>query len=773
MSTFGRSARIAALVAPSINVLDSPRRRDLRRELALLGLCAVAGACAAGVCGWMLSAQGRFSWLPGLMAPLGAACLWAVAMRLNLRTSVHELETQLVETRDAFQREIAERRRIQEEHDGFFTLSLDLLCIADGDGLLQRVNPAFERILGYGITEMTGTLIFELVHPDDRHLTAARIKRLMAGRALREFEARLRHRDGSYRSIAWSVTPVPGQNHFHACGRDVTALRHAEEGTAREQARFRLIFQAVPAGIALVSSGPERSHLVNAAHERITGVSLAESQLSGAFQRVSHPEDYRRQLECAQPFLRGETNHYSVEKRYLHRDGSVVWAVLTSRRFTDPSTGEEQCMTSLIDITDLKRAQEDVVAERARFKFIFDSVPVGISLLVQGQLETRVVNPAHVRITGISGEQMLDPGIFERLTHPEDYARQEALVKKYKTGEIDHFTLEKRYLHADGKIVWVSLERRMFIEPVTHRRQSITTLIDITERKHAETRLAETHSQLLESSRQAGMAEVATGVLHNVGNVLNSVNVSTALIGKRVRQSKVTKVRKLADLLREHESDLARFLTTDARGMKIPAFVQSLAEHLHWEQEETLAEIESLRKSIEHVKEIVAMQQSYARVSGVSEGVAVSALIDDALRMHASDFARQDIVITREAPVDPIVTVEKHKVLQILVNLMRNARFACDESGRADKQMTIRVAQEGGEVTIAVIDNGVGIPPENLTRIFSHGFTTRKHGHGFGLHSGAIAAKELGGAIRARSDGRGCGAAFTLELPLASEIKAA
>ena len=116
----------------------------------------------------------------------------------------------------------------------------------------------------------------------------------------------------------------------------------------------------------------------------------------------------------------------------------------------------------------------------------------------------------------------------------------------------------------------------------------------------------------------------------------------------------------------------------------------------------------------------------------------------------------------------PPITTDKHKVLQILVNVLQNATYACNESGRADKQVTVRVARSGEErVEIEVADNGIGIPPENLTKIFNQGFTPRKDGHGFGLHSGTIAAKELGGSLTAHSGGLGCGATFILELPLA------
>ena len=111
------------------------------------------------------------------------------------------------------------------------------------------------------------------------------------------------------------------------------------------------------------------------------------------------------------------------------------------------------------------------------------------------------------------------------------------------------------------------------------------------------------------------------------------------------------------------------------------------------------------------------------------------------------------------------MNVEKHKVLQILVNLVRNAKYACLDSAQPDKCVTVRLAAGDGRVRITELDNGVGIPPENLTRIFSHGFTTRQGGHGFGLHGGALAAREMGGSLTVHSDGPGQGATFVLELP--------
>jgi signal transduction histidine kinase len=184
------------------------------------------------------------------------------------------------------------------------------------------------------------------------------------------------------------------------------------------------------------------------------------------------------------------------------------------------------------------------------------------------------------------------------------------------------------------------------------------------------------------------------------------------------------------------------------------------------EQQGAITELELLRKNIEHIRDIVAMQQSYAKISGISEVVKVADVLEDAVRMDASAMASHEIELVREYHDLPQIILEKHKVLQILVNLIRNAKHACNDAGRKPKQIKIQLAQTADRVRIAVIDSGVGIPAENLTRIFNHGFTTRTGGHGFGLHNGALAAKELGGSLTAQSEGPGKGATFILNLPI-------
>ncbi|MEO6569416.1 MAG: ATP-binding protein [Opitutaceae bacterium] len=295
---------------------------------------------------------------------------------------------------------------------------------------------------------------------------------------------------------------------------------------------------------------------------------------------------------------------------------------------------------------------------------------------------------------------------------------------------------------------------------------------EIEEGKRLQREIERVQGELIKNSRQAGMAEVATGVLHNVGNVLNSVNVSVTLVADRVRETKAGHVAKVAELFEQHKADLSGFITNDARGQLVPAYLGTLAASLADEHRAVLAELDHLRKNVEHIKEIVAMQQNYAKNSGFIETVPLADLVEDALRMNVSSLLRHDVELVRDFQVRPTIATDKHQVLQILVNLVGNAKQACDESGRPDKRIVVRLTGGERSVAISVTDNGVGIPAENLNRIFNHGFTTKKEGHGFGLHSGALAAKELGGSLSVQSDGAGLGATFILELPLKPDTPA-
>jgi signal transduction histidine kinase len=351
------------------------------------------------------------------------------------------------------------------------------------------------------------------------------------------------------------------------------------------------------------------------------------------------------------------------------------------------------------------------------------------------------------------------------LIHADDRAAaRSAMVRALH----DRKQLRIRYraVRPDGTTCHLESLAAVVSDALDSRPRLVGIDLDVSERVEAEGREHKLQEQLRDASRNAGMAEVATNVLHNVGNVLNSVNVSASLVMDRVKAARIGSFGRVAAMLQEHQHDLAEFVTSDERARHLPDYLAQLAKHLAAEQTSTVLELESLRKNIEHIKEIVTMQQRYAKLAGVAETVSVAALVEDSLRLNNGSSAPQAVTFAREFDPVPPIMVDKHKVLQILVNLVRNARHACEAAAKGDQRITVRVANRDAGVQIAVTDTGIGIPPENLTRIFNHGFTTKKNGHGFGLHSGALAARELGGALRAASEGPGRGATFTLDLPL-------
>ena len=293
-----------------------------------------------------------------------------------------------------------------------------------------------------------------------------------------------------------------------------------------------------------------------------------------------------------------------------------------------------------------------------------------------------------------------------------------------------------------------------------------TVVRDITERKQKEEQLKEIQDELLDASRRAGMAEVATDVLHNVGNVLNSINVSTTLIGETISKSEIQNLKKVTNMIEEHLQDINTFFAQDPKGRYVPSYLIKTVKLLANEQESVIGKLGSLVEDVNHIKSIVNMHQEYAKVSGVEISTTVDRVIEDAIRINLAGLKRHMIRIVRDYAELGEVSIDKQKVIQILVNLIGNAKYALSNNEITERILTIRSYKHGdNHLGIEVIDNGEGIPSENLIKIFQHGFTTKKQGHGFGLHSCALAAKEMKGSLAVHSYGLGHGAMFTLELP--------
>lgn len=286
--------------------------------------------------------------------------------------------------------------------------------------------------------------------------------------------------------------------------------------------------------------------------------------------------------------------------------------------------------------------------------------------------------------------------------------------------------------------------------------------------QRARRRQCELQQQLHHANQQAEMAELAAGVLHNVGNVLNSVNVAASMSLDLLGHTHASRLRQASELLHKHKGNLAKFLATDNRGKLLPQYLSELADVIDKEQASAISELRGLTEHVEHIRQIITTQQSYARRGGSEDLVQVSQIIDDAVRINLLSFDRHDIDFVIDCPYIQPVAADKHRLLQILTNLISNAKHALAAAQQEQRMLTISATAEDAQwLCISVVDNGIGIAEEDLDRVFEHGFTRRAGGHGFGLHSSRKAAEQMGGSLTACSDGPGTGASFFLRLPLA------
>lgn len=364
----------------------------------------------------------------------------------------------------------------------------------------------------------------------------------------------------------------------------------------------------------------------------------------------------------------------------------------------------------------------------------------------------------------ISGWNRAAERIFEH-TADEAIGATASLIGLQDAVEAATGAVVQRARRKDGTVIPVEIHATE--ANIDGAETTIWLVRDMTETRRTEAKVAAIQRELLATSRRAGMAQVATSVLHNVGNALNGVNVSADLILATLRRSKVVGLGKALAMVDEDPARLAEFLTTTDKGRQLPSYLVKVNRAIQRERETAIEELESMEKGIEHIKAIVTSQQSHARTDRVDEHIALAELVSDAIRFERAMCEAQRVTVNTDLADLPPVRVDRHRLLEIVMNLLVNAREAVLQ-GDGEKLITVRSRPAGPDaVAIEVTDTGVGIAPENLVKIFSQGFTTKRHGHGFGLHGASCTAIEMGGTLTMESEGLGKGAKFVLTLPVA------
>jgi PAS domain S-box-containing protein len=644
------------------------------------------------------------------------------------------------------------------------------IVFTDPSGNVLWVNAAFTALTGYTAQDILGKNPRLLKSGQQDEAFYRNLWQTISVGQVWRGELTNRRKDGSLYEEEMTITPLRnaegGITRYIAIKQDISGRERAEEAMQESKQIMDEIINTIPVRVFwkdknLVYLG------CNAAFARDAGfanpkdiIGKNDNQMGWRAQAEKYRGDDRQVIESG-------CSKLLIEEPQTTPEGDII-TLLSSKIPLRNSKGEiSGVIGTYLDITTRKQTENALRASEEKFRSLFESSRDAIMTMEPPSWRFTSGNPAAVKMLGAKNEEeFILHGIGDLSPDLQPDGRTSAGKAKEIIETIlregSHF-FEWTYRRLGGE--------EFRADVLVTRMEQVGKVIlqgtvrDITERKRAQVELESLHQQLMESSRLAGMSEIATNVLHNVGNALNSVNISTDLIVDCVKNSKASSLARVVLLLQEHAHDLGPFLTKDPNGRHVPVHLARLSEHLMAEEAKIAGELDSLRRNVEHIKEIVAMQQNYATVGGVNEMTDLAGLVEDSLRLNEGGLNRHGVKIVRELEKAPPMNVEKHKILQILVNLVRNAKYACDDSARADKRLTVRLANGDGRVKISVLDNGVGIPPENLTRIFNYGFTTRKGGHGFGLHGSALAAREMGGSLTVCSGGHGQGAAFTLELP--------
>jgi PAS domain S-box-containing protein len=641
------------------------------------------------------------------------------------------------------------------------------------------IGEGIQQLIGYAPHEVSGALWQGITQKSVMLGEAIGLDKAEAARRVRN--GSLRHwrcdmlvttRDGKSRWISDSSV-----QELDAAGQPVGSMGILQDITERKQAEAELAYERDLLR-TLLDHSPDYIYFKDSQSRFIKASSAMVSQLGVAsLVDVLGKSDFdffaeahaRPAFADEQEIIRTGVPVIDKVEREVKKDGRVTWALTTKMPFRNNAGEIIGTFGVSKNITAIKETEAQLIESRQFLQSTLDALSAHIAILD----ETGTVIAVNAVWKNFADQNKFlgsNYGVGANYLKLCDSVTGDCASEAPQVAAGIRSVLARSRTEFQQEYPCHSPEEeRWFVVRVTRFESAgpvrvVVAHENVTERKRAEAELHQAHQELLEVSRQAGMAEVATAVLHNVGNVLNSVNVGANYLADNLRKSKITNLTKLVALLREHAADLGPFLTDDPKGRMIPDYLAQLTNHLVGEQTVAQKELTELQQHIDHIKTVVTMQQSFAKVSGVVEVVPVPDLVEAALRMNVVPHAG-DIKIVKEFAGDPTITVEKQKVLQILVNLLRNARQACDEAGHSEKMLTIRTTQTEDRVRIAIADNGVGIRPENLTRIFAHGFTTKKNGHGFGLHSGALAAKEMGGSLSVQSNGPGQGATFTLELP--------
>jgi signal transduction histidine kinase len=674
-------------------------------------------------------------------------------------------------------RTLLERLSVATQAAGIYCWELDwnTYAIAWDESRLPPEEAAAASRRHFGAE--LGSDLFKWVHPDDQHAGGAAMSESLArGEDYVSFRYRLVLPNRSIRHVQ-----AFARTYCDAAGKpqrslgvswDVTAEVEAAEQAARNAANERALLERLSvatqaAGLQCWEFDFKQNKVVwldqGLGQQPGTPAGI-EAAGSAMFDQIL-PEDLAAWRARMDEAVAQRKPNLSQHSRRRDADGTLHHLQIYQRLFYDETGERARALGTMLDITESYQRQADLEALSIRFGIAMRAANAG---LWEHRVQTGEIwwNETMYVIYGCSA------GTFRptlqaatAMIHPDDLGAAQAAWDDALRGS-NQLHVQFRIVRPDGSIAHLDALATVVTGPDGSDPRLVGISLDISERVAGEQRERRLQKQLREASHQSGMTEVATGVLHNVGNVLNSLGVASATAQMRLKAWQVHRVGMVAAMLDENRGTLAEFLTNDDRGRRVPEYLTSLAARLESDAEATRQDFDAISGHVQYLCQIIQAQQSFARVGGAHDEVDVSELIETALTLKGQDL--NGVAITRDIGDVPIVRTDRYKLLQIIVNFIANAHDAVIENGSTEPRIAIRVRTVLDRLEIAVEDSGIGIAPELLARVWEFGFTTKTHGHGFGLHSAAVAAQQLGGSISAESGGVGQGARFLVTIPINS-----